>query len=361
MRQTSAVIGAGQPSPPVPVAPEGIENPEPFDISGVPDGGNLMGTGTAKYYATDPANGLIYKLDENLEVLGFIPSPYAEGVPLTGIAYRPGGDGGNGSLMVGNGLSGVQTVWKEIDLTGALIADYPLTEPGSPILGAHSGKTGGMAYCEETDMFYGIGPDGCQVLGMAGDSGGELDGDQSGTHPSAGASQSGISVKGCGGTPFGAVTVLYLTSSDGNGGLEVIEVTIGGGSVTPTSAPPISLAGINNPAGVFYDGGYITVISSSDASAQTVQVTASFIRGDANLDGGVDIGDAITVLSHLFVQESDSTCMESFNANNDVAVDIADAIYVVQFLFGTDPPGPPPPAPFPEAGPDPDPGDISCE
>ena len=362
-RTTTVVLGAGQQTSSFPIAFPGIDDPEPFDITDGPAANTFLGTDDAKYYVTDVANGVIYKLDENLQVLGVLPSPFEEGVPLSGIAFDPTGDGGNGSLMVGNGLSGVQTVWKEIDLTGGVLETYFLTEDTSPILGAHSGKTGGIAYCKEADMFYGIGPEGCQILGMAGDSSppGELDNDQSGTHPSAGSSQAGITVKACtiDNNPFGAQldTILYLTSALPGGGLQVIEVDIGTNSdgVVETGSPPISLGGIDNPAGVFFEDGYLTVISSSPSSGTTVQVTAPFVRGDANFDGVVDLADPIKVLGYLFLGAAlDFECTEALNANDDGTVNLADGVFLLTYLFVND--LTPPPTPFPDPGIDPTPG-----
>ncbi len=75
-----------------------------------------------------------------------------------------------------------------------------------------------------------------------------------------------------------------------------------------------------------------------------------FVRGDANNDGAVDIGDAIFTLGFLFSQGTPPTCMDAADSNDDGAVDIGDAIYTLAFLFSN---GAPPPPPFPAAGLDP--------
>ena len=81
-----------------------------------------------------------------------------------------------------------------------------------------------------------------------------------------------------------------------------------------------------------------------------------FIRGDSNRDGGCDIGDAINVLSFLFVGGFCS-CMDACDCNDDGQVNIADAICKLGFLFSG---GPPPPSPHPECGPDPTPDNLDC-
>lgn len=70
-----------------------------------------------------------------------------------------------------------------------------------------------------------------------------------------------------------------------------------------------------------------------------------FIRGDANGDTAVNVGDALVVLNHLFTATAvKPDCMEALNANDDDALDIADGVYVLVYLFGS---GAPPPEPTP--------------
>jgi hypothetical protein len=75
---------------------------------------------------------------------------------------------------------------------------------------------------------------------------------------------------------------------------------------------------------------------------------ASFRRGDANKDGGVNIADAIWILNALFSGGPQSECKDAADANDSGATDISDPVYLVNFLFvGTE--FPPPPTPGPEA------------
>jgi hypothetical protein len=71
-----------------------------------------------------------------------------------------------------------------------------------------------------------------------------------------------------------------------------------------------------------------------------------FIRGDANQDGAIDIGDAAALLHYLFR----SYCLfypPAADANGDSVIDVADPIYLLVYLFAG---GAPPPAPFPGCG-----------
>ncbi|MCA8959437.1 MAG: hypothetical protein KDC38_02940, partial [Planctomycetes bacterium] len=74
----------------------------------------------------------------------------------------------------------------------------------------------------------------------------------------------------------------------------------------------------------------------------------SFARGNSNdLDGYVDLADAIFTLTFLFEGGAPPPCFDAADANNDGAVDIGDAIVTLSYLFAG---GPTLPAPHPECG-----------
>ena len=102
--------------------------------------------------------------------------------------------------------------------------------------------------------------------------------------------------------------------------------------------------------------------SGSDASNAlpfTVAATTPlFVRSDANLDGNVDLSDAIAVLLFLFGGQSIG-CEDAADVNDDEQIQITDAILVLGYLFQG---GEAPAAPFPMAGRDPDDaGPLGCE
>jgi hypothetical protein len=89
---------------------------------------------------------------------------------------------------------------------------------------------------------------------------------------------------------------------------------------------------------------------TSNAVVFTVQSSGSrFIRGDANLDGVVDISDPLRLLFHLF-EEATLDCEDAADADNNEALNLADVLYLLNFTFQA---GPAPPAPFPNPGSDP--------
>ncbi len=84
---------------------------------------------------------------------------------------------------------------------------------------------------------------------------------------------------------------------------------------------------------------------------------APFIRGDANMDGKVDISDAIATLGYLFLGGLERICLDAADANDDGEVNISDPIYLLEHLFLG---GKPPPPPYPEAGLDPTADELDC-
>ncbi len=74
-----------------------------------------------------------------------------------------------------------------------------------------------------------------------------------------------------------------------------------------------------------------------------------FMRGDANIDGQINLADGIRILDHLFMS-APLGCMDAADTNDDETINIADPIVLFSYLFIL---APPPPAPFPACGPDP--------
>ena len=69
-----------------------------------------------------------------------------------------------------------------------------------------------------------------------------------------------------------------------------------------------------------------------------------FTRGDANLDGAVNLGDVVRLGRILFAAEATS-CLLAADLGGDESLDLSDLIRLVQFLFAM---GPPPEQPYPE-------------
>ena len=82
-----------------------------------------------------------------------------------------------------------------------------------------------------------------------------------------------------------------------------------------------------------------------------------FIRSDANIDGRVNIADALNILGYLFLGKKMS-CLDAGDVNDDGKLNIVDAQYLLNFLFLG---GRAPKEPYPNAGTDNSEDDLSCE
>ena len=105
-------------------------------------------------------------------------------------------------------------------------------------------------------------------------------------------------------------------------------------------APPVSTV-------VVVGGASLAPEQNSGAVLCQVLETHNWIRGDANGDTHVNIGDGIWIISELFLGGSASTCAISRDANDDGNVDAADAVYIFTYRFLN---GPMPGAPFSSCG-----------
>ncbi len=83
---------------------------------------------------------------------------------------------------------------------------------------------------------------------------------------------------------------------------------------------------------------------------------ASFLRGDANGSGSVDIADAVKILLYLF-KGAAADCQDALDADDNEEVNITDAVYLLEFLLDR---GPAIPAPYPAVGVDPSGAALGC-
>lgn len=88
-------------------------------------------------------------------------------------------------------------------------------------------------------------------------------------------------------------------------------------------------------------GIYYYKASAKDAQAQVspwserirVAVSLNYLRGDANADGKVVLGDIVYLVNYLFKQGPAPVPFSSGDANFDGKVNLADVVYLVNYLF----------------------------
>jgi hypothetical protein len=74
------------------------------------------------------------------------------------------------------------------------------------------------------------------------------------------------------------------------------------------------------------------------SNVEDVVVRETFVRGDANGDGKIDISDAIYLVNYLFIDGPEPVPFEAGDADGDGEVNISDVIYLVNYLFLDGPP-----------------------
>jgi hypothetical protein len=60
--------------------------------------------------------------------------------------------------------------------------------------------------------------------------------------------------------------------------------------------------------------------------------------GDANLDGNVDVGDAVYIINYVFLGGPPPPWICKADTNGDGDIDVGDAVYVVNYVFRYGPP-----------------------
>lgn len=94
------------------------------------------------------------------------------------------------------------------------------------------------------------------------------------------------------------------------------------------------------------------VISVTAPVSQSLAV----IRGDANIDGQLDVSDPVETVLYLFDADP-VACLLALDSNDDELVDLGDIIFSLNNLFST---GADPAAPYPFCGLDPTEGSLPC-
>ena len=85
--------------------------------------------------------------------------------------------------------------------------------------------------------------------------------------------------------------------------------------------------------------------TNQNGAPDLYELPTGFHRGDADVDGSLNISDPLFVLRFLFLGGPAPPCLEAADANDDADLDATDAIFVLGYLFlGTEsPPSPGPP------------------
>ncbi len=93
--------------------------------------------------------------------------------------------------------------------------------------------------------------------------------------------------------------------------------------------------------------------------AEESEVAPSFVRGDTNGSGLVDVNDVVVLSNYVLQGDKDGvSCLKALDVNDDGRVDSNDTVHLGGFLFAS---SAPPAAPFPGCGIDPTADRLPCE
>ena len=101
--------------------------------------------------------------------------------------------------------------------------------------------------------------------------------------------------------------------------------------------------------------GDIAWVIENDGLVTLVPGGELFLRGDCNANLGVDIGDAVRLLSFVFSDAATPPCEDACDGNDDGELTLADGLLVLFYLFTE---GDSPDDPFPDCGADPTDDDL---
>ena len=102
--------------------------------------------------------------------------------------------------------------------------------------------------------------------------------------------------------------------------------------VTELVAVGETYVGLTVRAGTF---GGLWVTEGSGFPKLTIE---TMLRGDANSDGIVDVGDVVYLINYLFKSGPAPVSLPSGDANCDSMVDVGDVVYLINYLFKNGPP-----------------------
>lgn len=170
----------------------------------------------------------------------------------------------------------------------------------------------------------------------------------------------------------GAPLSFPIVASDPNGDMITLSASQLPAGATTTPALPLTGPGFVStlcewtPAseGTFVFG-FEVVDSAFQLSTLDVVITVApatgptFIRGDFDGGGVVNVADAIQIVTWLFVSGARSpTCVDAADANDDGQINASDVIHTLAWLFSVG--SPTIPAPYPNCGPDPTGDSVGC-
>jgi PKD repeat protein len=152
---------------------------------------------------------------------------------------------------------------------------------------------------------------------------------------------------------------LEVQFSDGSSGLVKDWLWDFGDGGTSREQSPRHVYAANGAYGVTLQVfGFSASHTARRAAYVTVGPGGSFVRGDSNGDGRIDISDAVAILAYLYLGTFSLDCLDAADADDRGSVELSDAVRILSSLFLD---GPAPEPPSPGRGVDPSTDGLGCE
>lgn len=144
-----------------------------------------------------------------------------------------------------------------------------------------------------------------------------------------------------------------ILTAGGSPGARKMALTLFGGTPLPVGSGPILRLFFKSDAYAF--GSVQTEIDSVTVDNASLElevfdftyvptvhsgmvVLRNVVRGDANHDGIINVGDPVFLVNHIFKSGEAPITIESGDANLDFIVDVGDAVYLINYIFRGGPP-----------------------
>ena len=114
-------------------------------------------------------------------------------------------------------------------------------------------------------------------------------------------------------------------------------------AVSPPAMPPLPADFVVDIRLELANGGELIVARAFEYTGIEAE---SFVRADANLDGFLEVSDALTVLLYLY-EGASSSCLEALDADGSGTVELTDGMTILNHIYLS---GAAPPAPYPDCG-----------
>ena len=314
----------------------------PFDVAADPASGDIFVTDNVG----SSGQGAIYRFDDELNLLGEIPSPWEHPGP---IAFLPHVKvqvpfGGlltlDNVLAVGNTDPVTGSQVRIIDLDGTVQIAFPLA------VEADEARIGALTFLPGTNQFACLELTQRRIFVL---------------------NQNGGFIRSCvppdfllptpleSGLAYDPIQDTFLSIFEDG----LVREVFSGESCLPTSFEfSLESLGDGFTSTGFFGGIEIarnTLLVCGRQSRALFQVLIfpsgpTFKRGDFDQNNVVDLTDVVGSSNYLFRSSRTPKCLDAADANDDGVLDVSDPVFLLFYLFLQ---GPPPPPPFPEPGDDP--------